>query len=88
MSDHIMPMSKAVEGYDLFDKMKVQKGVLPVQYSGCPEICGLTRSSGFRSTEVRGSLSLHRMKRRTDLEKHGMDLTVFVTDLTYYRIKR
>ena len=30
MSDNIMPMSKAVEGYDLFDKMKVQKGVLPV----------------------------------------------------------
>ena len=29
MSDKIMPMSKAVEGYDLFDKMKVQKGVLP-----------------------------------------------------------
>lgn len=27
MSDNIMPMSKAVEGYDLFDKMKVQKGI-------------------------------------------------------------
>lgn len=26
MSDKIMPMSEAVEGYDLFDKMKVQKG--------------------------------------------------------------
>lgn len=28
MSDKIMPMSQAVEGYDLFDKMKVQKGEL------------------------------------------------------------
>ena len=26
MSDNIMPLTKAVEGYDLFDKMKVQKG--------------------------------------------------------------
>ena len=26
MSDKIMPLSEAVEGYDLFDKMKVQKG--------------------------------------------------------------
>ena len=26
MSDKVMPMSQAVEGYDLFDKMKVQKG--------------------------------------------------------------
>lgn len=26
MSDKIMPMSEAVEGYDLFDKMKAQKG--------------------------------------------------------------
>ena len=26
MSDNIMPLTQAVEGYDLFDKMKVQKG--------------------------------------------------------------
>lgn len=26
MSDKIMPLTGAVEGYDLFDKMKVQKG--------------------------------------------------------------
>lgn len=25
-----MPMSEAVEGYDLFDKMKVQKGEPPI----------------------------------------------------------
>ena len=30
MSDNIMPMSQAVEGYDLFDKMKVQKGIPPI----------------------------------------------------------
>ena len=30
MSDKIMPMSEAVEGYELFDKMKVQKGMSPV----------------------------------------------------------
>ena len=28
MSDNIMPLSQAVEGYDMFDKMKVQKGKL------------------------------------------------------------
>lgn len=27
MSDKIMPLSDAVEGYDIFDKMKVQKVV-------------------------------------------------------------
>lgn len=27
MSDKIMPMSEAVEGYELFDRMKVQKGM-------------------------------------------------------------
>jgi len=26
MADKIMPLSEAVEGYDFFDKMKVQKG--------------------------------------------------------------
>ena len=26
MADKIMPLSEAVEGYELFDKMKVQKG--------------------------------------------------------------
>ena len=26
MSDKIMPLSQAVEGYELFDNMKVQKG--------------------------------------------------------------
>lgn len=31
MSDKIMPMSEAVEGYDLFDKMKVQKVVFEAQ---------------------------------------------------------
>ena len=31
MSDKIMPLSKAVEGYDLFDKMKVQKVVFEAQ---------------------------------------------------------
>jgi hypothetical protein len=27
MADKIMPLSEAVEGYDIFDKMKVQKVV-------------------------------------------------------------
>lgn len=31
MSDKIMPMSEAVEGYDLFDKMKVQKVVFEAE---------------------------------------------------------
>jgi hypothetical protein len=31
MADKIMPLSEAVEGYDLFDKMKVQKVVFEAQ---------------------------------------------------------
>lgn len=31
MADKVMPMSQAVEGYDLFDKMKVQKVVFEAQ---------------------------------------------------------
>ena len=31
MADKIMPMSEAVEGYDIFDKMKVQKVVFVAQ---------------------------------------------------------
>lgn len=31
MSDKIMPLSEAVEGYELFDKMKVQKVVFEAQ---------------------------------------------------------
>lgn len=27
MADKIMPLSEAVEGYDIFDKMKAQKGM-------------------------------------------------------------
>ena len=36
MSDHQMPLSEAVEGYDLFDKMKVQKGTGSAQQSDGP----------------------------------------------------
>lgn len=31
MADKIMPLSDAVEGYDIFDKMKVQKVVFEAQ---------------------------------------------------------
>lgn len=31
MADKIMPLTDAVEGYDLFDKMKVQKVVFEAQ---------------------------------------------------------
>ena len=31
MADKIMPLSEALEGYDLFDKMKVQKVVFEAQ---------------------------------------------------------
>jgi hypothetical protein len=31
MSDKIMPLSDAIEGYDLFDKMKVQKVIFEAQ---------------------------------------------------------
>lgn len=32
MSDKIMPLTEAVEGYDLFDKMKVQKGEMEQRF--------------------------------------------------------
>lgn len=31
MADKVMPLSDAVEGYELFDKMKVQKVVFEAQ---------------------------------------------------------
>jgi hypothetical protein len=31
MADKVMPLSEAVEGYDIFDKMKVQKVVFEAQ---------------------------------------------------------
>lgn len=31
MADKVMPLSEAVEGYELFDKMKVQKVVFEAQ---------------------------------------------------------
>jgi hypothetical protein len=31
MADKIMPLTEAVEGYDIFDKMKVQKVVFEAQ---------------------------------------------------------
>lgn len=31
MADKIMPLSEALEGYELFDKMKVQKVVFEAQ---------------------------------------------------------
>ena len=46
MSDKIMPMSKAVEGYDLFDKMKVQKGMPNMINVKVPEL-GSQDASGF-----------------------------------------
>jgi len=37
MADKIMPLSEAVEGYDIFDKMKVQKGkTRRIPYCGFP----------------------------------------------------
>ena len=34
MADEIMPLSEAVEGYDLFDKMKAQKGKIAFENAG------------------------------------------------------
>jgi hypothetical protein len=31
MSDKIMPLSDAIEGYDIFDKMKAQKVIFEAQ---------------------------------------------------------
>jgi hypothetical protein len=31
MADKVMPLSEAVEGYDIFDKMKAQKVVFEAQ---------------------------------------------------------
>lgn len=49
MSDKIMPLSQAVEGYELFDNMKVQKGISTISVISENE---LTRCSGVRSTKV------------------------------------
>ena len=49
MSDKLMPLTEAVEGYDLFDKMKVQKGAWQV---GSDAMHSLTTSSRVRSTKV------------------------------------
>ncbi len=66
MSDKIMPMTEAVEGYDLFDKMKVQKGG---HLFYCKKGGVLTNDSDFRSTGIayqrvekkfRGLLQYHR----------------------------
>ena len=40
MSDRIMPLSQAIEGYDLFDKMEVQKGM------GVQDFCVLWKAAG------------------------------------------
>lgn len=50
MSDKIMPMSEAVEGYDLFDKMKVQKGTTLSERRACYKV--LIIRSRFRGTKV------------------------------------
>ena len=49
-----MPLTDAVEGYDLFDKMKIQKGMQPSGKSKLEdELSADTRmGSGFRSTKV------------------------------------
>ena len=44
MSDKIMPLTEAVEGYDLFDKMKVQKGKQLRTHDRCTS---LTCNSGI-----------------------------------------
>ena len=54
MSDKIMPLSEAVEGYELFDKMKVQKG--SKEHAKKSAHVKLTRSSGIRGTEVAANL--------------------------------
>jgi threonine dehydrogenase-like Zn-dependent dehydrogenase len=43
MSKKIMPLSEAVEGYDLFDSMKVQKGMF------CSCMVGLKQNTNFYS---------------------------------------
>jgi len=77
MSDKIMPMTEAVEGYDLFDKMKVQKGG---HLFYCKKEDVLTNDSDFRSTEIayqpvqkkiRGLLQYHRSVQNTYCPKIG-----------------
>lgn len=55
MFDKIMPLSEAVEGYELFDKMKVQKGMNErVQITTHVR---LTCSSCLRGAEVAAHLN-------------------------------
>lgn len=48
MSDKIMPMTEAVEGYELFDKAKVQKGICSYHTFTTK----LISSSGLRGSEI------------------------------------
>lgn len=86
MSDKIMPMSEAVEGYDLFDKMKVQKGMPNMINVKVPEL-GSQDTSGFRSTEVTRSRSLRGMRDGRTC-KCVADFAVFVTRLAYYPMRK
>lgn len=49
MSENIMPLSDAVEGYALFDNMKVQKGTKASEYY--PHVI-ITGGSDLRCNEV------------------------------------
>ena len=51
MADKIMPMSEAVEGYELFDKMKVQKGTR-TSYVCFQRLVLTSTRSCVRSTKV------------------------------------
>lgn len=54
MFDKIMPLSEAVEGYELFDKMKVQKGMKERAQKSAH--VRLTCSSRLRGAEVAAHL--------------------------------
>ena len=70
MFDKIMPLSEAIEGYDLFDKMKVQKGT-NLKLACSLETCRLlTFGSHLRGAEV----DLSGVLRLDHLQIHPMRL--------------
>lgn len=80
MSDKIMPLSQAVEGYELFDNMKVQKGISTISIISKNV---LTRCSGVRSTKVtRKSLAAQ----QRDCRKMQTSCSVIVAFISLYQI--
>ena len=67
MSDKIMPLSEAVEGYELFDKMKAQKGEGNENNALAPSLTSDKSSSRLRNRDLHTVLQCIRHACHNDL---------------------